>query len=424
VLVHGVLAGSQIALVSLRKTRVDELVNEKKKGAEAVKHLRGDPERFIATVQITMTALGAAAGAFGGTSVARELEPMLAKVPFLESSSHTVAFVVTVSLITYWELVLGELVPKSLGLRAGERYVLAFSRPLLWLAFISRPLVWFLTASSNLVLRIFGDSTSFAESRLSPGEIQQLVDEASEAGAMDPAAGEIASRAIDFADLTAAQVMVPRKKVVGIPKGAKTEEIRRIVLEHGKMRMPVYDELVDNVIGYVTVRDLMALFIEQQLLVLEDAIRPAFKVPETMRAVDLLAEMRKRRLQLAIVVEEGSAMSGIVTIEDLVEELVGEIASEHEAEEPASVQQQPDESLLVRGDVPIRDLNREHDLDLPEGDTWSTVAGLALELAGRIPKAGEKFTAEDGTILEVLVATPRQVRRVRLVKKKSIAPPD
>ncbi len=420
-LVHGVLAGSQIALVSLRKTRVDQLVSEGKKGALAIKGLRDDPERFIATVQISMTALGAAAGAFGGTAVAREIEPLVASVPMLAGSSHTIAFVVTVGLITYWELVLGELVPKSLGLRAGETYVLLFSRPLLWLAWISRPLVWFLTTSSNLVLRVFGDSTSFSESRLSPGEIQQLVDEASEVGAMDPAAGEIASRAIDFADLTVGHVMVPRKKVVGIPRTASPDDIRRIVLEHGKMRMPVYDELIDNVTGYVTVRDLMTLFVERQLLVLEDAIRPAFKVPEMMRAVDLLAEMRKRRIQLAIVVEEGGAMSGIVTIEDLVEELVGEIASEHEAPEPASVQLQPDQSLVVRGDVPIRDLNREHDLELPEGDTWSTIAGLTLELAGRIPKTGDKLKTEDGTVLEVLVATPRQVRRVRVIKRGDAA---
>lgn len=415
VLLNGVLAGSEIALVALRKTRIDHLVTEKTPGAEAAKRLRKDPEHLLATVQIGVTVITEAAAAFSGSHLAKEMEPFFASFPFLARSAEQVSLVLVVVGLAFLTLWLGELVPKSLALRSAERYGLLVSRPLLGLSYVLKPAVWLLTVTSNLVLRVFGDKTTFAESRLSPGEIQQLVDEATEAGSVDPRAGEIASRAIDFADLTASQVMVPRQKIVGMPRNASTEEIKRIVLEHGHTRMPVYEGMIDNVVGYVTIRDLMAIFAEQRLLVLEDAIRPAFIVPESMRAVDLLGEMKKRKIQIAVVVDELGATSGIVTTEDLVEELVGDIASEHDLDAPSPIQRESNGTVVVRGEVPLREVNRELDLELPEGETWTTLAGLALELAGRIPKVGEKFTAEDGTTLEIVAATPRHVKSIRLV---------
>lgn len=399
----------------MRKTRIDQLVAEKRGGAAAAKKLRSNPEQFLATVQIGVTVMGTLAGAYGGASLAKQLTPLVKGTPWLAESADKIALALVVGIISYLELVVGELVPKSLALRAADRFSLLVARPMLLLSYLARPLVWFLTASSNVVLRIFGDRTNFTEARLSPGEIQQLVDEATEAGSVDPAAGEIASRAIDFADLTAGHVMVPRQRVVGIPKDATPEQIRQIVIEHGRTRMPVFDDVIDNVIGYVTIRDLMTLFVEAKLLVLEDALRPAFMVPETMRAVDLLGEMRRRRVQLAIVVDELGATSGIVTLEDLVEELVGEIASEHEEQEPEPIQHEKDGIALVRGETPIRDVNRELELELPEGENWSTIAGLVLDLAGRIPPVGSSFETEGGIRLEVVAASPRQVKRVRVI---------
>ena len=419
-LLNGVLAGAEIALVSVRKSRLEFLATEKRGGAEAARKLRRDPERLLATVQIGVTVITEAAAAFSGGSLAKGIEPWFASIPFLAKSAHEIALGVTIAGVAFLTLWIGELVPKSLALRNAEKYGLLVSRPLLALSWILQPAVWFLTLASNLVLRIFGDKTTFAESRLSPGEIQQLVDEATEAGSVDPQAGEIASRAIDFADLTASQVMVPRHKVAGLPHNATNEELRQIVLEHGHTRMPVYDGMIDNVVGYVTIRDLMALIVEDRLLVLDDVIRPAFIVPEAMRAVDLLSEMKRRKVQIAIVVDELGATSGIVTTEDLVEELVGEISSEYDADKPSPVVREASGAALVRGDLPIRELNRELDLELPEGEGWSTLAGLCLELAGHIPKPGEKFTAPEGTRLEIVAATPRSIKTVRVIP----APPE
>lgn len=365
-------------------------------------------------MQIGITVIGSTAAAFGGASLSAALQPYVERLPYVDGSADEVSLAAVVVLISFLSLVLGELVPKSLALRSAEPYALFIARPLVLIARVATPLVWLLTKASNVVLRLFHDSTSFTESRLSPGEIQQLVEEASKSGALNPAAGEIASRAIDFADLSVAQVMVPRRKVVALPRNAGVEEIQRVILEHGHTRMPVYEGMVDNVVGYVTIRDLVAIFFEKNLFVLEDALRPAFVVPASIRATDLLSEMRRRKQQFAVVVDELGTMAGIATMEDLVEELVGEIASEHDGDAPLTILPEASGSVLVRGDVPLRDLNRMLELELPEGDNWSTVAGLVLELAGRIPKEGARFVAHDGTTLEVVAATPRHVRSVRV----------
>ena len=329
-----------MALVSLRKSRVEQLLQQGVRRARAVRVLQEDPERFLATVQVGITVVGAAAGAFGGARFARDLTPVLA--PWAGDYAEDIALVLIVSLISFLSIVLGELVPKSLGLRYSEKYALYVARPLLWLSTLMRPFVWLLTASSNLVLRLFGDHTSFTEGRMSPEELQQVVDEATRHGGVDPTIGEIASRAIDFGDLTAYHVMVPRERVVAMSRKAPPADIRRILLEEGHTRMPVYEDRVENVVGYVTARDLLALFWEKDLLVLEDAIRPAFFVPAAQRAVDLLSQMRMRHVQLAIVIDESGAMIGIVTREELVEELVGEILDEHRHDEDPARETQAD----------------------------------------------------------------------------------
>ncbi len=422
VLANGVLAGSEIALVSVRRTRLRELIDEGKGTARAAERLRADPERFLATVQIGITVIGSTAGAFGGATFASRLAPSLAEVPFLAPYASQVAFALVVGLISYLSLVLGELVPKSLALRAAEPYALLIARPLLGLSWIARPLVWFLTASSNVVLRLFGDRTNFTESRMSRDELVQMVEDAAAAGSVHPDAGEIASRALDFPDLTAADVRIPRNQVVAVPRDATHEDLRRILLEHAHTRLPVYEGQLDNVVGYLSVKDVLAVAWERPLFVLEDLIRPPFFVPESKKAVDLLKEMRSRRLPFAIVVDEAGGMSGIVTLEDLIEELIGEVFSEHDRTAPVLISPQPDGSALVAGTAPVRDVNRELDLELPEEGDWVTVAGLCLALASRIPTAGERLLTEDGITLEIMDASPRRVRKVRIIPPKP--PPD
>jgi putative hemolysin len=414
VLLNGVFAGAEIAIVAQRRTRLRELVDKGSRTARAVQFLREHPERFLATVQIGITVVGATASAFGGASLALRLQRRLSEVPALAPIAAELALASVILGVSYLSLVLGELVPKSLALRASEPYALAMGRPLLALSSLARPLVWLLTASSNLVLRLFGDRTNFMEARISSDELQQMLEDASKAGAVHPGAGEIASRALAFSELTAEDVMVPRGQVVGIPLDAPSEDVRTLLLEQGHSRMPVFDGDMDRVVGYVTIKDVLSLAWEQKLFVLQDLLRPPYFVPESKRAVDLLHDLRTRRQHLAIVVDEAGGTAGIVTTEDLLEELVGEMFSEHSVEVPTAISLQPDGSALVLGSVPVRDVNRALGITLPEEGDWTTIAGLCLALARHIPARGYRMTTADGTLIEVTDASPRRIKAVRV----------
>ncbi|HEX5749789.1 MAG TPA: hemolysin family protein [Archangium sp.] len=413
ILANGIFAGAELALLSVRKTRLSELLDEGNRAAQAVQALRDNPERFLATVQIGITVVGASAAAFGGASIAQRLVGPLKQLGLEAETAESLAFASVVGLVSYLSLVLGELVPKSLALRFSEGYALFIARPLRGISWVVQPLVWFLTASSNLILRFFGDKTNFTESRLSPDELQQLVEEAAKSGSLDPRAGEIASRAFDLGTIPLSAVMVPRSRMVALRRHSSAEEIKQVLLEHGHSRMPVYEGSLDNIVGYVIAKDLLGVAWEGSLIVLEDVMRPAWFAFESMRAIDAMKELQQRRMQLAIVVDERGGVAGLVTVEDLVEELVGEIASEFEKPEELFKREGPT-TVVVQGTAAIRDVNRALGLELEEGQGWSTVGGLCSAQAGTIPEKGTKLTLEDGTVLEVLDASPRRVRSVRI----------
>lgn len=410
--VNGLFAGAEIAVLSVRATRIKELVRRRDRSAIAVKSLRDTPERFLATVQIAMTTLGTTAAAVGGARMETGLEPFYDRIGF-GSFASTASFTTVIALVVFLELVIGELVPKSLALRYSDRYSRFVARPLLFLSMLMRPLVWFLTGVSNLFLKLFGDKTTFSEARLSKDELQQLVEEAAKTGSVDPRASEIASRALGFNDVTVAEVMVPRTRVVALRKGAPPEEVQRAILEEGHSRMPVYEGAIDNIIGYVVARDVLALAWEKGLVVLEDILRPPHKVAEGTKALDLLREMQRRRTQMAVVVDDAGGVSGLVTTEDLIEELVGDIMSEDDVPEQFFTRE-PVGTILVQGWASVRKVNRDLHLDLPVGKDRTTIAGLCMSLAQAIPQAGERLVTDNGTVLEVIEASPRRVRRVRI----------
>ncbi len=414
VLANGVFAGAELSLLTLRKTRLRELLDEGSRAARAIATLRANPERLLATVQIGITVVSATAAAFGGASLAHPLAGWLAGLGLGEPVAERLAFALVVGGISFLSLVLGELVPKSLALRYAERYALFIGRPLYGLSWLIRPLVWLLTASSNLILRFFGDRTNFTEARLSPEELRQLVEEATKAGTLDPRAGEIASRAFDLTELTLSAVMVPRSRIVALRRHASAEEHRQVLLEGGHSRLPVYEDTLDNIVGYVIAKDLLSVAWEGTLIVLEDVLRPPYFVFESMRAIDALKELQRRRMQLAIVVDERGGVLGLVTMEDLVEELVGDILSETETPEEF-IRRESATSAVVQGTASLREVNRALGIELEEGHGYSTVGGLCSARTGDIPQPGARLTLDDGTVLEVLDSTPRRVRTVRIL---------
>jgi putative hemolysin len=415
ILINGIFSGAEIAIVSLRRTRLAQLVEEKRAGADALTALRAEPERFLATVQIGITVVGTAAAAFGGATLARHLEPLLYPLPLVGGDDAAqVALGIVVVAIAFLSLVLGELVPKSLALRAGETYALLVARPVLGLSWLARPFVWLLTASSNLVLRPFSDRTTFMESRVSMEELQQLVDEAAKSGAVNEHASEIASRALEFDKLSFADVMTPRSRIDALPVNAGHAQVQRFLLEEQRSRIPVYEGTLDNIVGYVSAKDIVALAWEGQLIVLHDLLRPVKLFPETVPAIEVLRFMRREHQRLAIGVDQHGVVSGLITFEDLVEELVGEVFSENE-ERTTAIVKAADGSAVVAGEVNLRDLNRELGLELEVSEGTTTVAGLATQLAGGIPNRNARLAATGGVVLVVLDASPRVVRRVRVI---------
>ena len=411
-LLNGVFAGAEIAVLSVRKTRIVELMQEGHRGAQAVHWLRHEPERFLATVQIAITVVGTAAAAFGGERIAHSLSARMATVPGVGAWAAPVALALVVVGISCTEIVVGELVPKSIALRYAERYSLAMGPFLRGMATVVKPAVWLLTKISNAVLRLFGDSTSFSEARLSPEEIQELVEEAARTGSLDAKSGEIASRALDFRELRASEVMIPRTQFVMVPKTADLAAVRAAIRPRRYARLPVYDGQPDNVVGYVSLKDLLAE--EGEGFTLAAHLRPARFVPESAKAADLLKLVQSERAAMVFVVDEGGGVRGLVTAEDLLEELVGEILSEQDPA-PVSLTPDPDGSVLVPGAVPLRDVMRALPVELPEGEGFSTVAGLCIHLAERIPAAGEVFSLPEGWSLRVEDANARRVRAARLI---------
>lgn len=420
ILANGLFSGAEIAIISLRRTRLKELIDAGRKRAHAVLFLREKPEQFLATVQVGITVVSATAAAFGGDVFAERLANYLRHVPQLAPYAKQLGFAIVVASISYLSLVLGELVPKSLALRAAEGYSMLTAPIIVGLSYVAKPLVWFLTASSNVVLRLFGDKTSFTESRFSPDELQELVEEAARTGSLDPRTSEIASRALDLRNLTAAAVMVPQPNIVALPRDASVEQIRH-VLAKKHTRLPVYEHTLDNIVGYVALKDMMLPAVAGEKIDLGKLLRPVQFVPGLTKAVDLLQVMQHRRGSIAIVVDEQGGVMGLVTIEDLIEELVGEIFHDHDQPSDA-IRREPAGTFLVQGTVSVRELNRQLRLELPEGETWVSVAGLCITLADSIPEAGAKLSTADGTVLEVIEASPRRVRSVRIHPVAAAAP--
>lgn len=406
---------AEIAVISVRKTRLTELVESGHVGARAVAQLRGNPERFLATVQIGINVCTSAMSVFGGATIATRIEAVLLQVPLLAPYAHTISLTLVVVGIAYLVLVIGELVPKSLALRYSERLSLFVSPMLLGLASIARPAVWLLTNSSNLILRFFGDSTSFTEARHSREELQQLLDETADAGTVNEQVSQIASRALDFEDLDASDVMVPRSAIRAVPRAASLAEVTALVQRGGHARMPVYDGSVENIVGFINVREALAHGLVTGTLDIGRVLHPVMFVAENMSAPGVLRDLQARRSHMAVVVDEQGSVRGLVTVEDLIEELVGEIFSENDAPN-AEIHLDGDGAAVVAGTVPVHEVNRNLGLELPEGENFSTLAGLCIHLAGRIPAQGDQLQTEEGYQIDILDASPRRVRLVRIRK--------
>jgi len=385
---NGFFSGSEIAIISSRRSRIERLADQGSRAAIRVRELQDHMDRFLATVQIGVTVFGTLAGVLGGVLASRYLEPALAGGSLARFLPAALVASGAVGLgIIYVELILGELVPKALALRYTERIALIVSGPFRLMFAWSRWLVEFLAASTRLVLRGFGVREMGPRTFVSEEEIKHLVKQGRQQGVLDQTEMEIIHSVFEFTDMPVRKVMVPRPKVFALDADTPPGEVGSLIVESGFSRIPAYEGSLDNMLGVVYIKDALRLLEKRQPVVIRKILHPVHLVPETKKVGELLKELQKRRSHLALVIDEHGSLSGLVTLEDLIEQIVGEIQDEYDWEE-RPVERQRDGSMVVEGTLSASELRDSHEVPLPEGE-FETVAGFMLAQLGRVPKGGE-----------------------------------
>ncbi len=413
---NGFFSGSEIALISARRARIDALVLRGGRAAARVKSLQDDFNTFLATVQIGVTLMGTLAGVLGGYLASRHIEPLLERLDLPGFvSAPLLAGALVGGGIVYVELVFGELVPKALALRFSETVALITGVPLYYMARGSRWLVVLLTASTRAVLFALrvraGDGRHF----VSQDEIKQMLKEGRAQGVVGQAELDLIHGVFELNDTLVRNVMVPRPKMHVLDAQTPPHEVGRLVVESGFSRIPVYDSEHDNMIGIVYAKDVLRLLERREPPVLRRIAQPVTFVPESKKIGPLLKELQRKRTHMALVIDEHGAVTGLVTLEDLLEEIVGEIHDEHDGSEERPVERQRDGSLVVDGTLSAATLRAEHAVPIPESEAFETVAGFVLERLGSVPRGGEAVELE-GWRLTVVDVEKNRISKVKVEK--------
>ncbi|MEU5692467.1 hemolysin family protein [Actinosynnema sp. NPDC020468] len=406
VLFNALFAGSEMALISLREGQLRALEREEGRGAATLVKLARDPNRFLATIQIGITLAGFLASATAAVSLAAPLVPLLS---FLDGAADAVAVALVTIVLTFVTLVFGELAPKRLAMQYALRWALLVARPLDVLSAVSRPVVWALSASTNLVVRVFGGNPEADEEQLSPEELRDLVEGQRQ---LNPEQRTIITGALEIHERRLREVLVPRRAVFTLDETDSVPLARSALAASGHSRAPVVRSgHLDDVIGVVHLRDLLD---DSRTLVA--AARDALVLPDSVRVADALKRFKAEHEQFGLVVDEHGAVEGIVTLEDLLEEVVGEIYDETDRD-IMNVRTDPDGSMVLPGTFPVHDLV-DLGVELPEAPDgqYTTVAGLVLVELGRIPEAPGDEIEVSGWTIRVLSVAHHAITSVRLRK--------
>lgn len=415
---NGCFTCSEIALITIRKTRVNELAQHGDRRAKVVLELQQNPEKLFATIQIGISLITIFASAFAGVSIASRLASHLAnlRIGFLTMHAYAVSFAIIVLVLAYVNLMIGELVPKSLGLRYAERFALWAAYPIWWLSKITYILVKVLTLSANLLLKPFHDSASFTQPKLSEEEIRSVIAEGKKMGTIEPHEHSIIENVFGFTNLTVGKIMVPRTQIVAFDVEMPAREMVAKAVESGYSRVPVFQDTLNNIVGILYTKKLLSPLLSQNPPKdIRDFLLSPYFVPEAMKIGEVLQRLQRKKLHMALVTDEHGEIEGLVTMEDLVEEIVGEISDETD-EPPKDLIQQADGTYLVSGEYSVVDLNKYLEAGLPENEEFSTISGFILSRLGHFPREGESVSFESWEFI-VKEKTLRTVKTA-LVKKK------
>ncbi|HJD24594.1 MAG TPA: hemolysin family protein [Firmicutes bacterium] len=429
IFVNAFFAASEIAIISLNDNKIRKMAEEGHKKAKQVLKLTADSSNFLATIQIGVTLAGFLTSATAAQTLAEPLANwFIGLVPSLAGYSsviHTVSVVLITLIMSYFSLVFGELVPKRVAMQKAESLSFHAIGILRAVALITRPFVKLLSVSTNLVVRLFGMDPHADEENVTEEEIRMMVDVGGEKGVIEDVQKTMIDNIFEFDDLTAEDIMTPRTDVESVEVGDGLAEALRVGVDGGYSRLPVYEEDIDNIIGVLYVKDLLP-YVGQEIpkdITIRHIVRETYFVPGSKKCGDLLSEMTEKHIQMSIVVDEYGGFAGIVTMEDLLESIVGNIQDEYDHEEE-EVTKLGENEFDVDGSLSIDELNEQLGLKLPEGD-YDTVAGYIMDVLGRIPEEEEHPSVVfENVTLTVMKMDERRIERIHVRVEPRPAEPD
>ena len=414
VLANAFFVASEFALVSVRRTRIQQLVDQGNRAAGWVQRATGHLDRAIAATQLGITLASLGLGWIGEPALAHLLQPVIGLFPgaYEEEVSHALSAGLAFAVITFLHVVVGELAPKSIALQAPERTALTVARPTIWTSWLFYPAILLLNGAGNIILRAIGIRPASGHQMVhSVEELKMLVSASAEGGVVEDDEEVMLRAVFDFGDTLVRQVMVPRTEMVAVPSDAPLADIVRVAGEHPFSKLPVYEGDLDQIIGIVHLKDLLRVLQDPETdrRTAHDVMREALYIPETARVSSLLARFRRRHQHMAIVLDEYGGTAGVVTLADLAEEIVGEVT---DAFDEPEIQPLPDGTALIDGLTPIEEVNDHFDLTLDD-PYYDTLAGLVLGRLGRLAHVGDVVIV-DGAELRVEALDGLRIARVSL----------
>lgn len=422
ILANGVFAMAEISLVSARRARLRHLAEAGDTSAAAALELAESPNRFLATVQIGITLVGIVAGAFGGASIAPNLAEPLAKLPWLSPSwADKIAFALVVIPITYLSLIVGELIPKRLGMANAEGYARLLAKPMRFLSRIASPAVAFLGASTDGLMKLLGLKMQ-AEAAVSDEEVKAMMREGLRAGTFVPMESTMVENILDLDDLTAQELMTPKAKIIWIQESEPHDLIWHKIVVSGHSNFPVYGETRDHVVGMLSVKSIYANLAAGVPATVKDLMTPPLLVPATTPASQMLDIFKSSGKHVALLVDEFGHVVGLVTIHDLLEAIVGDMPSMEDRLKPSALKRE-DGSWLIDASLHCDDFEEhvtDYKLPLPDDREYQTIAGYVMQRLGHVPAEGE-FFEEQGYRVEIIDMDGHRVDKILMIPLKNIA---
>jgi CBS domain containing-hemolysin-like protein len=415
VLLNGFFVAAEFAIVRVRGSQIEIQAKAGSRMAKVARGIMHNLDGYLAATQLGITIASLGLGWAGEEVVSKIMLNVFSMFGLVVTSSlaintsHVVAFIT----ITVLHIVFGELAPKTLAIQRSVRTAMAVSVPLRFFFVVFRPAIWLLNTFANFILKLFGVTAVHGdESHHSSEELQYLLEQGKESGALDSNEHELIKNVFDFNERVVKNIMVPRTKISGIDILTEKEELLECLITEGYSRMPVYDDTIDKIVGIVHAKDILPLLARKTDFELKDIIRKPYFIPETKKINDLMAELQQKRIQIAIVLDEFGGTAGMVTLEDIVEELVGEIQDEFDEEKPI-VEKVNDREFIVNAVASIYDVNESLPHDLPEDGDFDTVSGWVSGIFGKIPDVGEQREA-NGYNITVLRKSDQNIESVKL----------